>query len=103
MQLSLIDPRVHTAVTKAMHDDVNLSDAIGFMRDDFTEPMAWPFVEHLCDIEGRPAWAVDDAQRRYVVIGRIIFRPDEFAIMHESIRTAARECFGRLDAIGAAA
>jgi hypothetical protein len=98
MQLSLIDPRIHPIATKAMLDDVNLWDAICFRRDSFSEDQPWPFVEHLVDVEGRRVWAVDDDGMRYVVVGAIIFRPEEMAIADARIRTAAVEVFARLDA-----
>ena len=25
----------------------------------------WPYVERLCEVEGNPVWAVDDAGTRY--------------------------------------
>lgn len=105
MQLSLIDPRLHPVATKAMLDD-NVWLAIRFMRAQaFRADLGWPHVEHIHDIgrHSRPVWAVDDDGLRYVVTGRLIFRPDEFDILDETIRTAAREAFGRLDAIGRAA
>lgn len=49
-------------------------------------------------MEGRPAWAVDDYGTRYVVVGAIIFRPEEMAIADARIRSAAAEVFARLDA-----
>lgn len=99
MQLSLIDPRAHPVQTQAMLDDCHLSRAIRFVRAKaFRGEWSWPYVEHLCDVAGRPAWAVDDWLLRYVVVGGIIFRPEEFGIMDEKIRSAAGEAFARLDA-----
>lgn len=107
MQLSLIDPRLHPIATQAMLDDVALRGAIRWMRRAMPTPPAdavWPFVEDLGQVAGgRTAWAVDDCGLRYVVVGAIVFRPEDFDIMHETLRQAAVECFGRLDACGRAA
>lgn len=106
MQLSLIDPRIHPIATAAMLDDVSLRGAIKWMRRAMPAPppdAAWPHVEDLGEVAGgRTAWAVEDAGLRYVVVGRLVFRVAEFGIMHESLRLAAVECFGRLDAVDSA-
>lgn len=59
MQLSLIDPRIHPTATAEMLDDTYLKGAIRFVRQraGLNADSAWPFVERLCDIEGRPVWA----------------------------------------------
>jgi hypothetical protein len=99
MQLSFIDPRIHPVATQAMLDDPNLKMIIDALRAQaFRADRGWPYVEHLCEVAGRPAWAVDDDQLRHVLIGYIVFRPVEFDILDEKIRTAAREVFARLDA-----
>ncbi len=98
MQLSLIDPREHPIATAEMLDDAYLKGAIGFVRAQAgREDSDWPFVERLCDIEGRPVWAVDDAGMRYVVVRRLIFDLDDLKMADEKIRTSAAEVFGRLD------
>lgn len=82
-----------------MHDDAHLRGAIRFVRGEaFRADLGWPYVEHLVEVAGRPAWAVDDAGLRFVVIGGLIFRPIEFDILDQTIWTAARAAFRRLDA-----
>lgn len=98
MQLDLIDPREMATITQTMHDDAHLRSAIRFMRGEaFRADLGWPHVEHLVEVAGRPAWAVDDGDLRYVVIGALIFRPVEFEILDERIRTAAMSVFGKLN------
>lgn len=100
MQLSLIDPRQHPIAAQAMLEDAHLRGVITFMRGlAFRADLGWPHVEHLVEVAGRPAWAVDDAGLRYVVVGVLIFRTEEFDILDAGIRTAARAAFARLDAI----
>jgi hypothetical protein len=103
MQLSLIDPRETATVTQAMHDDAGLRACIKMMRGGRTvERGEWPYVEHLCEVVGRPAWAVDDDGMRYVVVGAIIFFwPEDMGIADATIRTTARDAFERLDASAA--
>jgi hypothetical protein len=100
MQLSLIDPRIHPVLTAAMLDDIGLKECIQFMRRRVGRiDAAWPCVEHLIECEGRPVWAVDDGDLRYVVVGAVVFGVDDLEIANEQIRTAARAAFERLDAI----
>lgn len=100
MQLSLIDPREHPIATAEMLDDQHLKGAIRFVRalEGSDSAAAWPFVERICEIEGRPARAVDDAGMRYVVVRRLIFDLDDLKMADEKIRTSAAEVFARLDA-----
>jgi hypothetical protein len=57
----------------------------------------WPYVARLVDVDGRPAWAVDDAGTRYVVVGAIIFLSDDIQILGAAIRAAAQAAFARID------
>lgn len=99
MQLSLIDPREHPVATAEMLDDTYLKGAIHFVRAKAgLDNTVWPFVERLCDVEGKPAWAVDDAGTRYVVVRRMIFGADDLKFADEKIRVTAAAVFGRLDA-----
>lgn len=99
-QLDLIDPRSVATVTRAMATDPYLKSAIRFVRTDWRPRFEWPYVEPLCEIEGRQVWLIDDRGMRYVTVGATIFAMDDFRILDESVRRAARAAFARLDAHG---
>jgi hypothetical protein len=87
-----------------MLDDAGLRVCIKMMRGGRpVEGGHWPYVERLCEVADRPAWAVEDDGMRYVVGAIIFFWPEDMDIADEKIRTTARDCFGRLDAIARAA
>ena len=101
-QLELLDPRECATATAEMLADRGLRSAIKTMRspaagDNRSDGTGWPFVERLVDVDGRPAWAVDDATIRYVVIGAIIFTSADIQILGPAIREAAQEAFERID------
>lgn len=99
IQLSLIDPRIHPTATAEMLDDSYLKSAIRFMRETAgRDDAAWPYVERLCEIEGNPVWAIDDAGHRYIVVRRMIWDLKDLKFAAEEIRHAAAELFERLDA-----
>lgn len=103
-QLELIDPRVCTTATAEMIDDVGLRSAIRAVRRRAgRDDAAWPYVERLVEISGRPAWAVDDGGVRYVVVGHTVFDVDDLTFAAEALRTAAMQAFRRLDAVRSAA
>ena len=62
-QLQMFDPRLTPTATAAMLDDADLKSAIAAMRGRKRNDAGWPYVERLLDIDGHPAWAVDDADR----------------------------------------
>lgn len=99
MQLELLDPRDTAPATAEMLADVGLRSAIRTMRRraGLSIDGAWPYVERLVEISGRPAWAVDDATIRYVVVGAIIFTADDIQILGQAIRDAALAAFARVD------
>lgn len=101
-QLELIDPRDCATATAEMLADAGLRSAIRTMRsaaagDNRSGGTGWPYVERVLDVDGRPAWAVDDAGTRYVVIGAIIFLADDIHILGQAIRAAAEAAFARVD------
>jgi hypothetical protein len=98
MQLSLIDPREHPVATAEMLADAGLQSAIKAMskRAGATDA-AWPYVERLLDVAGRPAWAVDDGGVRYVVVRNLVFGIDDLMFADENLRMAASKAFARLD------
>jgi hypothetical protein len=100
MQLSLIDPRQHPVATEEMLCDAGLKSAIRTMRKraGTATDAAWPYVEGLLDIAGRPAWAVVDAGVRYVVVGNVVFGIDDLMFAEDRLRMAALAAFARLDA-----
>lgn len=61
-QLSLIDHSQHPIATQEMLGDAGLKSAIKAMRRraGADTAAAWPYVERLLNVAGRPAWAVDD-------------------------------------------
>ncbi len=102
-QLCLIDPRQSPIATAEMLDDAGLRAAIATVRtrSGVDPALLWPYVERLPEIGKRPAWAVDDYGRRFVVVGRTVFGISDLAILSAKIRTAATEAFTRLDAAAA--
>jgi hypothetical protein len=120
-QLQMFDPRDQPVATAAMLEDSELKSAIQAIRIrsltqqtdleghtalrkelERREPnicFPWPYVEHLIDVDGRPAWAVDDGGTRYVVVNGTVWRPDDLAIADLRLRKAALEAFARLDEI----
>jgi hypothetical protein len=102
MQLSLLDPRdPQASITHAMSRDPHLKSAIRFVRTDWRPSFKWPYVEAVGDVEGRQAWLVDDRGMRYVVVGPTVFALDDFRILDERVRAAAKAAFRRLDAVAA--
>jgi hypothetical protein len=98
MQLQMFDPRLAPTATAEMLSDVALRYAIEDMRDHHVvAESGWPYVERLCDVDGAPAWAVDDAGLRYVVIRNLVFDLEDLQMASASIRTAAQKAFARLD------
>lgn len=59
---------------------------------------AWPYIEALGEIGPSRAWAVDDNGVRYVVVGTVIYGPQDFEVMNATIRADAMAAFARLDA-----
>jgi len=101
-QLELLDPRSCGTATAEMLADRGLRSAIRTMRtaaagDNQSDGTGWPYVVRLVDVDGRPAWAVDDAGVRYVVVGAIIFTADDIRILGQAIREAAQAAFERVD------
>ncbi|HWF85969.1 MAG TPA: hypothetical protein VG222_14015 [Vicinamibacterales bacterium] len=94
-QLQMFDPRLAPTATAVMLEDVGLRSAIDIIcaRDD-----GWPYVEHLCEIDGRPAWLVDDCGARFVVVNGFIWYPDELAMAVPRLRAAAMAAIARLEA-----
>lgn len=100
-QLQMFDPRATPTATAVMLQDVALRVAIADMRHRTREGArrhddAWPYVEHLCEIEGRPAWLVDDDGRRYVVVNGFVWLPDELTMAAPKLREAAWAALERL-------
>lgn len=93
----MFDPRLTPTAAAAMLADAGLRDAIVGMRPIRDGIKPWPFVEHLLDIDGRAAWAVDDGGIRYVVVGVLIWRLQDLFLARADLRTAATEAFARLD------
>jgi hypothetical protein len=83
-----------------MLEDAELKAAIRAMRrrDDKPLEAAWSYVERLLDIDGRPAWAVDDGGTRYIVVRDLVFYLDDLSFAVPDLRMAARRVFARLDA-----
>ena len=100
IQLSLIDPLQHPVATEAMLADADLKSAIKAMRKraGADTASAWPYVERLLDVSGRPVWAVDDGGMRYVVVRDMVFGVDDLQFAEERLRMAALAAFLRLDA-----
>jgi hypothetical protein len=98
-QLDLINPRETATVTRAMTSDPHLRGAIKFVRTDHRPPFRWPVVEPLVEVEGRMTWAVDDRGMQYVVVGPNVFPLDDFRILDEKVRRAAKAFFRRMDAV----
>lgn len=98
MQLQMFDPAATPVATQEMLDDGGLHEAIEFMRvrNDVADS-GWPYVERICEIDGRPAWAIDDAGLRYVVARGLIFEMMDLPILTSKIRQAAIKAFERLD------
>jgi hypothetical protein len=99
-QLQMFDPRLHPPRTAEMLGDVELCRAIDRMRPRRRRNAKWPYVERLLDIEGRPAWAVDDCGLRYVVVNGTVWRLEDIASAEGRLRSAALAAFARLDEIG---
>lgn len=105
MQLSLINPAEYPVVTQQMHDDPDLKAAIKFVRSSAgvaggetrRAGFDWPHAEALTTVNGRMAWAVDDHGKRYVAVGRTVFRADDIRFASARVRTAAAAAFARLD------
>jgi hypothetical protein len=74
MQLQMFDPRMTPIRTAEVLGDIGLCRAIDSMRPRRRIGAAWPYVERLCEVEGKPVWAVEDGGK------------------------AARQAFARLDA-----
>lgn len=103
MQLSLIDPRQNPVATKEIMADFKLRVAIAEMRRrNGSRDQKWPYVERLIDVAGRPAWAVDDAGTRYVVVRDMVFGIKDLPFAAAQLRTTAITAFRRLDAGGVA-
>jgi hypothetical protein len=98
-QLQMFDPRLWPTRTAEMLGDIDLCRAIDRMRPRRRRNGDWPYVERLVEIEGRPAWLVEDAGRRYVVVNSMVWQPDELAFADQRLREAATEAFARLDEI----
>lgn len=98
MQLQMFDPRLTPTRTFEMLNDLGLCRAIDAMRPRRRIGAAWPYVEKLCEVDGKPAWAVEDGGRRFVVLNGLIFRMRELVLADAKIRDAATAAFARLDA-----
>ena len=98
MQLQMFDPREAPTRTFEMLNDLGLCRAIDAMRPRRRIGAAWPYVEKLCEIEGKPAWAVEDGGKRFVVLNGVIYRMRDLVLADAKIRKAAVEAFERLDA-----
>jgi hypothetical protein len=99
-QLQMFDSRLWPTRTAEMLGDVDLCRAIDRMRPRRCRNGDWPHVERLVEIEGHPAWLVEDAGRRYVVVNSMVWQPDELAFADRRLREAAAGAFARLDEIG---
>ena len=99
-QLQLFDPRLTPKATSEMLGDRELCRAIDRMRPRRRRNCTWPYVERLIEIDGKPAWLVDDKGRRYVVVSSMVWHPDELGLADPRLRRAATEAFARLDEIG---
>lgn len=99
MQLQMFDPRLMPVRTAEMLGDRELCRAIDSMRPRRRRNLTWPYVERLIEIDGRPAWAVEDNGKRYVVVGNLIWRPQDLVLASVELRAAATEAFARLDAM----
>lgn len=97
-QLQMFDPRETPTRTFEMLNDRGLCQAIDAMRPRRRIGRPWPYVERLCEVDGRPAWAVEDGGRRFVVVNGIIYRMSDLALADATIRDAAKAAFARLDA-----
>lgn len=86
----MFDPRLTPTRTAKMLGDRDLCQAIDRMRPRRRRNSTWPYVERLLDIDGRVAWAVDDGVR-YVVVGRMVWRPEDLGIASAGLRKAAKE------------
>ncbi|WP_237867244.1 MULTISPECIES: hypothetical protein [Bradyrhizobium] len=94
----MFDPRLTPARTFEMLNDVGLCRAIDAMRPRRPIGAAWPYVERLCEVEGKPAWAVDDGGKRFVVVNGVIYMMSDLKFAEASLRDAAKAAFARLDA-----
>lgn len=93
----MFDPRVMPKRTAEMLGDIGLCRAIDSMRPRRRLGAAWPYVERLCEVEGRPAWAVDDKGKRYVVLNGTVFKMSDLGCADVLVREAAKAAFARLD------
>jgi hypothetical protein len=92
-QIQMFDPREAPTATAEMLADQGLRDAIAAMRRRVrVKGSEWPYVEA---VDG--AWAVDDHDVRYVVVGNMIFDEGDLEILNGKTREAARAVFARLD------
>jgi hypothetical protein len=120
MQFTMFDPRETPTATAAMLNDEGLKAAIQAVRVrsltqrtdlgehtvlrmelEKREPggiLPWPYVEHLCEVGDRSAWAVEDRGERYVVVGPTVFVAGDMALTDARIQAAAKAAFARLDA-----
>lgn len=57
----------------------------------------WPYVERIAECESRPAWLVDDGGARIVVVGGLVWRPEDLVFAAPHLRTAAAEAVARLE------
>jgi hypothetical protein len=102
-QIELFDPRLAPAATAEMLGDAGLRRAIAWLRSTAagryrSRGQGWPYVERIAECgEGRPAWLVDDAGVRIVVVGGVVWRPEDLIFAAPHLRAAAAEAGARLD------
>lgn len=97
-QLQMFDPRIAPTATAVMLEDRDLRRAIDRMRGG-RKRTGWPYVEHLCEIEGRPAWLVDDGGVRFVTVNGFLWDPSELGMAAAKLRDTARAAIARLDEV----
>ncbi|MFL9499145.1 hypothetical protein DNX69_06505 [Rhodopseudomonas palustris] len=101
-QIELFDPRLAPTATAEMLGDAGLRRAIAWLRSTAagryrSRGQGWPYVEHIAECDGRPAWLVDDARVRIVVVGGLVWRPEDLVFAAPHLRSAAAVAGARLD------
>lgn len=101
-QIEMFDPRMAPTATQEMLADAGLRRAIRWLRSPEvgryrSRGTGWPYVERIAECEGRPAWMVDDGGARIVVVGGVVWRPEDLIVAAPHLRAAAAEAVARLD------
>ncbi|ABE39395.1 hypothetical protein IP86_02710 [Rhodopseudomonas sp. AAP120] len=102
-QIELFDPRLTPTATSEMLGDAGLRRAIAWMRSPSagryrSRGHGLPYVERIAECgDGRPAWLIDDGGTRIVVVGGLVWRPEDLVFAAPHLRTAAAEAVARLD------